>query len=165
VTFYYIVPSNFYIFHEPDLLIPSSCWSQSSFLSLPTLSQIRRWEVVGIRQNLESKTGSKKGDQLSYLTQSITSLKSTPSSFILFSAQAPRSPKYLSCSGRQQPTSDALRVDRLNKLYFSGFDECLLRKQGRGLRQLVCSPPAWNSQLVSVAWVVVVRLMALFETL
>src|ERR1700710_2997229 len=71
--------------------MPSSCWS--SLLSLPTL---RGWEVVGIRQNIESKTGSKKGDQLSYTIRDIA--ESTPSSFILLLAQAPRSPQYPSGS-------------------------------------------------------------------
>jgi hypothetical protein len=44
--------------------MPSSCWSQSSILSIPVLRRIRRWEVVGIRQNIERRTR----EAISYVT-------------------------------------------------------------------------------------------------
>jgi hypothetical protein len=52
--------------------MPSSCWSQSSLLSLPILRQIRQWEVVEPGRISKARQGARKA--ISYRTQSVTSL-------------------------------------------------------------------------------------------
>lgn len=42
--------------------------SQQFLRAKPSFRQIRRWKLVGIKQNIQSKTGSKKGDQLTCWT-------------------------------------------------------------------------------------------------